>query len=452
MIQTKNKNMQKHLPFLLTKEKNTHYLTQRASRTKKPNNSLNNFNIIKINSCFNLDSNRKYENTQLTREEETNSSSSMESGIKFNVGRWTKEEHKNFLKGMKEYGNDWKMVQKIIKTRSSTQARSHAQKYFMRLKKKVKSQYSKFNAKNLINYVFNTIKNLNGGQKITVNEKKRALNVIISNFQDFGKDEIQSCKMLVNDIKIISSQKDLDKSMFYEKECNKNIVSEKNNIIVEINNSKNNDNIEDKNNVKENKMEFCNKKRKNSSPNNKIFRINKVIKYKYYNNFNKINENLNKKNLKKSKIKRHKKNKFNNNIICPVISERYNINNNKDTNNFDNLVCNLNINNDMSSININFNNKENMNYFANNNLKTYNNNNLNEFTNFDMDKFNFPESSIDFVSRIKNINSFDVFPGGVDFNDSLKSIFFEESNISIGEEDNDFSIMNKNYDLLAKIL
>ena len=73
--------------------------------------------------------------------------------------------------------------------------------------------------------------------------------------------------------------------------------------------------------------------------------------------------------------------------------------------------------------------------------------NWNEFTNFDMDKFNFPESSIDFVSRIKNINSFDVFSGGVDFNDSLKSIFFEESNISLGEQDNDFSIINKKYDL-----
>ena len=330
MIQTKNENMQKHLPFLIKKEKNTHHLTQRASRTKKPNNSLNNFNIIKINSCINLDSNRKYENTQLTSEKETNSSSSMESGIKFNVGRWTKEEHKNFCKGMKEYGNDWKMVQKIIKTRSSAQARSHAQKYFIKLKKIVKSQYSKFNAKNLINHIINAIKNWNGGQKITVNEKKRILNVIISNFKDFGKDEIQSCKMLVNDIKIISSQKDGDKSIFYENECNKNIISEKNKIIIEINNSKNNDNIEDKNNVQENKMEFCNKKRKNSSPNNKIFRINKVIKYKYINNFNKINENS-------------KKNKFNNNIICPIINERYN----KDTNNFDNLICNLNINNDL---------------------------------------------------------------------------------------------------------
>jgi hypothetical protein len=298
----------------------------------------------------------------------------------------------------------------------------------------------KFNAKNLINYVFNTIKKLNGGEKITVNEKKRALNVIISNFQNFRKDEIQSCNMLVNDT---NSQKDGDKSIFYEKECNKNIASEKNNIIIEINNS----NIDNKKNVKENKIEFCNKKRKNSSPINKIFQINKVIKHKNSNTFNKIKENPNKQNhenLKKSKIKKSKKKKeskniFNHSIICPIISESYKINNIKESiDNFNNLIYN---------INTNFNNKENTNYFTNNNFNANSNYNVNEFTNFEMDKFNFSEPLYDFASRISKINSFDNFLDGADLNDPLKTIFFEESNISIGEQDNDFSIMNKKYDL-----
>ena len=445
MIQTKIENRKNQAPFSITKEKNIHLLTQRAVKTKKPNNSLNNFNIIKLISCINLDSNRKNENIELSREE-TNSSSSMEPGVKFSVGRWTKEEHKNFLKGMKEYGNDWKMVQKIIKTRSRFQIRSHAQKYFMRLKKKVKNSYMKFNAINLINYVFNNIKKFNGGQPVTVNQRKRALNVIISNFRNFGKDEIESCNMVVKESKIMSSQNKGDKSTFFEKEYNKNITSKKNNIIIEINSVKNDDNIEDKNNVQENKMEFCNKKRKNTSPINKIFQINKVIKHKYSNNFNKINENSNKQNfenLKKSKIKKSKKkieskNKFIQNIICPVISESYNINNN--TNNFNNLICNISINNDMSNINNNFNNKGNMNSFTNNNFEA-NNGNINDFTNLDMNKFNFSESIFDFCSKIKKINSFDKFPDGADFNDSLENIFIEESNIPIGEEDNDFPII-----------
>jgi hypothetical protein len=58
-----------------------------------------------------------------------------------------------------------------------------------------------------------------------------------------------------------------------------------------------------------------------------------------------------------------------------------------------------------------------------------------------MNKFNFSESIFDFCSKIKKINSFDKFPDGADFNDSLENIFIEESNIPIGEEDNDFPII-----------
>ena len=54
---------------------------------------------------------------------------------KYNSGRWTQEEHLKFIDGILEYGNEWKKVQSLIKTRSSTQARSHAQKFFLRIKK-----------------------------------------------------------------------------------------------------------------------------------------------------------------------------------------------------------------------------------------------------------------------------------------------------------------------------
>lgn len=56
----------------------------------------------------------------------------------FNTGRWTDAEHKKFLEAILIYGNEWKNVQKYISTRSSTQARSHAQKFFLRLKKNFK--------------------------------------------------------------------------------------------------------------------------------------------------------------------------------------------------------------------------------------------------------------------------------------------------------------------------
>ena len=59
--------------------------------------------------------------------------------VTFQSGKWTDEEHEKFIEGILNYGNEWKKVQQIIKTRSSTQARSHAQKFFLRIKKLMKN-------------------------------------------------------------------------------------------------------------------------------------------------------------------------------------------------------------------------------------------------------------------------------------------------------------------------
>ena len=49
------------------------------------------------------------------------------------TGRWTREEHEQFLEGLKIYGREWKKVAKRIPTRTSAQIRSHAQKYFAKI-------------------------------------------------------------------------------------------------------------------------------------------------------------------------------------------------------------------------------------------------------------------------------------------------------------------------------
>mmetsp|Transcript_15905 Transcript_15905/g.23429 ORF Transcript_15905/g.23429 Transcript_15905/m.23429 type:complete len:462 (-) Transcript_15905:378-1763(-) len=49
------------------------------------------------------------------------------------AGRWTPEEHKAFLEGLKIYGREWKKVADRIPTRTSAQIRSHAQKYFAKM-------------------------------------------------------------------------------------------------------------------------------------------------------------------------------------------------------------------------------------------------------------------------------------------------------------------------------
>ncbi len=53
------------------------------------------------------------------------------SGMGF--GRWTYEEHKNFIEGIFQFGNKWKEIVKLIKTRNCIQARSHSQKFFFKI-------------------------------------------------------------------------------------------------------------------------------------------------------------------------------------------------------------------------------------------------------------------------------------------------------------------------------
>ena len=50
-------------------------------------------------------------------------------------GRWTAEEHREFLRGLQIHGREWKKVATLIPSRSSAQVRSHAQKYFVRLQR-----------------------------------------------------------------------------------------------------------------------------------------------------------------------------------------------------------------------------------------------------------------------------------------------------------------------------
>mmetsp|Transcript_23053 Transcript_23053/g.37446 ORF Transcript_23053/g.37446 Transcript_23053/m.37446 type:complete len:626 (+) Transcript_23053:736-2613(+) len=59
------------------------------------------------------------------------SSSSSKPGV--STGRWTHEEHQAFLDGLKECGREWKKVAMRIPTRTASQIRSHAQKYFAKM-------------------------------------------------------------------------------------------------------------------------------------------------------------------------------------------------------------------------------------------------------------------------------------------------------------------------------
>ncbi len=60
----------------------------------------------------------------------------MEDKLQIRNGRWKRDEHVRFLEALKIHGKEWRRVQDYVKTRTSTQARSHAQKFFIKLEKK----------------------------------------------------------------------------------------------------------------------------------------------------------------------------------------------------------------------------------------------------------------------------------------------------------------------------
>ena len=64
-----------------------------------------------------------------------------------NEGKWSSEEHIKFIQSFVNYGKKWATIQKSVGTRSCSQVRSHAQKFFFRLKRLNTDKYS-FNLRN----------------------------------------------------------------------------------------------------------------------------------------------------------------------------------------------------------------------------------------------------------------------------------------------------------------
>ena len=91
------------------------------------------------------------------------------------TGRWKFKEHMQFLEGLDKYGVNWKKIYPLIKTRTCDQIRSHAQKFFLKLKQ----------------------------------VKDEQLGI------DFTSDNINSIRDMINNIRSINSDYDLIKVFLY---------------------------------------------------------------------------------------------------------------------------------------------------------------------------------------------------------------------------------------------
>jgi SHAQKYF class myb-like DNA-binding protein len=111
--------------------------------------------------------NNNNSNNNLTYSEEDNFFT-LSNNQKFLTGRWHLSEHKKFLEAIIKFGNDWKRVEKHIGTRSSSQARSHAQKFFIKLKEEQKN----LKISKEIDYSNSTIKSFHYALQSMTQEKK----------------------------------------------------------------------------------------------------------------------------------------------------------------------------------------------------------------------------------------------------------------------------------------
>ena len=195
---------------------------------------------------------------------------------KLNIGRWSYDEQIKFIDALSKYGTNWKQINKVINTRSLPQIRSHAQKFFNRL-------------------------------KLCKNEE---LGI------DFTKNEIKNIKDMINHIKLINSNYDVNKILLY---LSKNII---NNIEEKeyktIDNNHNNNII-----IQKNTYEELNKEEKKNSVNGEIKIFPEIINNKIgLNNISLINSINNYNNLNLLNL-----NYFNNAIIAnnylKLINENY---------------------------------------------------------------------------------------------------------------------------------
>ena len=350
----------------------------------------------------------------------------------FHSGRWTEEEHQKFIDGILQYGNEWKKVQQVIRTRSSTQARSHAQKFFLKIKKIIQNNNVNYNDKEkIVEIIANNIyTNINKKRNsLTKAQKEKLLNVIFSNIKydekntEYNNDEneeigleedylgYEKLKEKNNDLpknfnggEIISGNLE-NKKIGLKRKLSKNLeikdIDKIFSIQKDLSHRASMDfSISKLSNTEEKRLNSFNSLRNNSNQDNKNFENNNLnnSNNNIQNNFDNFDNKNNKNNYIIHNYINVTNNYMNNNYI-------YNIYNPDTFNN----IYNNNINGIQDSFNINYdkndsyNNErnQNQNYYANwqsSNKFNYNNSNSNLEKNI---------SNVNGINRLNNFNDYD---------------------------------------------
>jgi SHAQKYF class myb-like DNA-binding protein len=124
-----------------------------------------------------------------------------------NCGRWQPEEHERFIEAIMKYGNEWKSVQKHVGSRSSTQARSHAQKFFVKMKKANLIDINIDLSKNSIKTLHEIANNMNSEEYLNA---VKALNCVAFERKNNTKKRLRTQDSNKNE-----NDNDIDSSAFF---------------------------------------------------------------------------------------------------------------------------------------------------------------------------------------------------------------------------------------------
>ena len=257
---------------------------------------------------------------QINTLKENNEISDSNNSNEYKTGRWSKEEHEKFIEGILKYGNEWRKVQKIIKSRSSTQARSHAQKFFLKLKKEIKPDILSDSDK-LLDLIISSCDKPRNSLKLSQEQKEKLMSVIRSNLkaeENCNKSGKEGLSLLNNSLNLNEKEEsnfddinEEEDNLAYNKnevpDCQKKMSFDSNEI--------------------KRKVTFCSKKRKSSSDisclsnYNKIFNITKEASHKNSLDLSKINSGSN------ININNNNNINYNVNLMSKITAEKNNSNN-----------------------------------------------------------------------------------------------------------------------------
>ena len=294
------------------------------------------------------------------------------------IGRWTREEHKKFIEGIIKYGNNWKQIQDYVNSRTSTQARSHAQKFFEKIKKN------------------NSLKSLG---TITVNNRNNFTNAIIqklhNTFKNSSQDKINS---IVN--KFLSLEYGLPKKRKRNLHNNYNSNNSTHLLLKKRKKISNKDYITKYAEYNEHEKKDDLEKNNFENENNYEVKSENYDKNDNENNYESVEEYRDLKTLKKDE----KSNKFEK--ICEENNDNNKIGYNNNNNVFNNYnISGSNCNNNYINYNIFNNNYNNYNFNNYNNYNFFNSSNNNNDNNFNMNNYNSTDIDYIFSKFVDNLSN-----------------------------------------------